>query len=972
MAQSADGYLWIVSSDGLIRFDGVSFERMPALNDPKLGEYQAFSVHASPNGDVWIGYRPGAVALYRKGHLYNLNMPNPPEFLTFIEDDGRGGLWVVSGRGDAALSHYHSGKWEVMGDAQGVHGQVGRVFIDRSGITWVVEQSHILFLKPGARRFTMTPAQMTYPAQISQGLDGRRWLSDRSGLRPLPDYPNGATDPAIPAKGYEDVAFRTSWFDPTGNLWGTDAAKGLFQIPVDKLDDAEARFHPLRFTAADGLTSNRTLTSLMDREGNIWVGTDAGLDRLREAVVRPQPGLNPISINWGGVSDVQGNVYIVDDDGIHVIGRNGILTTISNLIGETTSAPCRRRDGSVVVLTSNAVWQLRPSGVKILGTAPEAAFACTDDARGRLWMWGPQKHLQWWDRLGWHEQPTSNEKLTPAGLATTPSGVALLRVGATDLMKLGRATTPLIKASSIGVGAIWTVNEGKQDLLISGNLGLAGVRNGVIRQIKGDRFPWLTKLRSIAQTSGGDTWMQSPAGIVRVRTGDLERAFEDPTAPLPHDLFDAADGLVSKGQKNGLWGDQIFEGADGIVRFLTGAGVVTINPRLIMRNTLAPPVVVSSLTSGGEKYLDPTTVNLAAGRTNIRIAYSALSLSVPGRVRFRYKLDGFDENWVDPGRRREAVYANLAPGSYRFNVIAANNDGVWNRQGATLLITVAPTFFQTIWFKVLCVMLIVAVLWWAYQVRVRQLVNRMNTAMGIRLTERERIARELHDTLLQSFQGLMLQLQAVANRLPPGQSERHSLEQALQSADGALVEGRNRVNELRTDTVDRDFSKRLVALADELGSTQDVHFKLTVEGRPRAVTPLVEDELQRIGEEALRNAYQHSKATKIEGKVGYRGEILTLEIRDDGVGLPAEVSSLGSRSGHYGLLGMRERARRIGGVISIVSEDGKGSVVLVSVPAKTAYVVSHRLKTIWPFNYNYEKPDCGPKRGAKSDKECRP
>lgn len=941
MVQSADGFIWMAAGDGVYRFDGVSFEKMPSLSDPELGEYQPLCLYAAPNGDVWIGYRPGAVAVYRKGRLYDLHMPNPPEFVTSIFDDGTGGMWVVSGRATHALATYRAGKWHDVGEAQGVSGQVMQVLVDRRGITWIAQQGKILYRPPGSQRFVVTPA-IVAPGlyRIGQGPDGQRWLMDSFGLRPLPDYPGGATDPAKPTSGARGGRSRDFTFDKNGNLWGFGGSSGIFMIPASRLGDPAARASPDVFGAVDGLTSDSTVTIMVDRENMIWIGTNLGLDKLRRTIVRLQDGLGPVSAAYGGETDAAGVTYIEDDLGIHAIGPDGSVRKISDESG-LISTPCRLVDGSVVTMNAAAVLQLQPTGVKNFGPGPpKVPVGCAGDARGRLWM--EQGGLFWMDRAGWHEAPASGAPLTPGGINTAPWGVALLRLSGTGLMRLEPQKMPVIPASVFHVGAIFSVNTGIQDMLISGTRGLARVRGHAIRTLDADRYPWAARLRALTQTRAGDTWMQSPMGIVRVRTSDFDAAFENPAARLPYDLIDSADGLISRGQKNGLWGSQILDGGDGIVRFLTGAGVVAIDPRKIVRNAVPPPVVISSLTSGSHKFFDPAVVDLPAGRTAVTIAFSALSLAVPERVQLRYRLEGYDDAWIDPGRRREAVYGNLAPGKYRFTVIAANTDGVWNRKGAALSLTVAPAFYQTLWFTGLCILLGAALLWWLYTLRVRQLTARMQATMGVRLAERERIARELHDTLLQSFQGLVLQFQAAANRLAPGGPANEALDRALQSADSALVEGRNRVRELRVEDTDRDWTQAWVAIAAELGKSKPARFELTVEGRPHRLYPLVQEEVQRLGEEALRNAYEHSDASVIDVIVSYRTNLLGIAIRDNGIGLPDDVVATGKRDGHYGLTGMRERARRIGGTLSVASRRGNGTEIRVSVPARAAFVQHRR------------------------------
>lgn len=940
LTQSSDGFIWMVGDDGVYRFDGLSFEKMPGLSDPVLGEFQPLVVYAAANGDVWIGYRPGAVAVYRRGRLYNLHMPNPPEFVTVITEDKRGGMWVVSGRETHSLARYKAGRWEEIGEAQGVSGQIGHLMVDRLGITWIVQREKISYRPVGSERFVETPAFVvpgTY--RLAQSPDGRRWLADQGGLRPLPDYPAGATDPARPSTGRNGKPLRFT-FDREGNLWGWGTTRGAVMVPASRLSDPKMRTQPDLLTASEGLSSDGTTSMFVDREDNIWIGTNGGLDKLRKTIVRLQDGLGPVSSAYAGATDAAGTTYIEDDLGIHAIGRDGKVTKISDETG-LISAPCRLFDGSVVTLTASAVIKLQPNGVRPVGPGPkEVSAGCAGDASGRLWS--DLEVPSWLDRAGWHGLPLNGSPVTVGGLTMAPWGVTLMRLSGTGLMRLDPTKPVTIPASTFRVGALFSVEPGIRDVLIGGSQGLARLRGGEVRTIDSGRHPWLRKLRALAQTRSGDTWMQSPVGIMRVRTSDLDRAFETAGAPLPHDLFDSADGLVSYVQKNGLWGAQILDGSDGIVRFLTASGVVAIDPRRITRNPLPPPVTIRSLISGSATFLDPSTVELHAGRAPITIAFSALSLAVPERVSVRYRLEGYDDDWIDPRKRRDAVYGNLAPGTYRFRVIAANNDGVWNRKGATLSLTVLPAFYQTTWFLCLCILAGGVLLWWIYALRVRQLTARMQAAMGVRMAERERIARELHDTLLQSFQGLVLQFQAAANRLVPGGPANEALDRALRSADDALIEGRNRVRELRADDNDRDWTEAWVALASRLGASRSARFEFTMEGSSRPLHPLVQEEVQRLGEEAIRNAYEHAQASIIEVIVGYRMNSFDVAIRDNGIGLPDDVVSKGGRDGHYGLTGMRERAQRVGGVLSVSTQKGIGTQIRVSVPAKAAYRLDRR------------------------------
>jgi signal transduction histidine kinase len=318
-----------------------------------------------------------------------------------------------------------------------------------------------------------------------------------------------------------------------------------------------------------------------------------------------------------------------------------------------------------------------------------------------------------------------------------------------------------------------------------------------------------------------------------------------------------------------------------------------------------------------------TDLPLPIHTTNLQIAYSAGSLTVPERVHFRYKLEGSDRDWQDVGNRHEAVYTNLGPGRYTFRIIAANNDGVWNNTGATLHFTILPAFNQTRLFYALCALLCLLVLYALFRVRTRQVAAAVRGRLEARLADRERIARELHDTLLQGVQGLILRVQAVAGRITQGDPARALIlaEQALERADQVLGEGRDRVKELRATADDEaDLPLALVAEGEQLVLTHPAQFRTSVEGAHRDLYPIVREEVLFVAREALHNAFQHSQAQHIEAEVSYGESVLHVRIRDDGRGIRAEVLEAGGRPGHFGLLGMRERAQKIRAQLKIWSK----------------------------------------------------
>lgn len=331
--------------------------------------------------------------------------------------------------------------------------------------------------------------------------------------------------------------------------------------------------------------------------------------------------------------------------------------------------------------------------------------------------------------------------------------------------------------------------------------------------------------------------------------------------------------------------------------------------------------------------------------------YSGLSLAVPERVRFRYFLDGFDRGWCEPTADREAVYTNLSPGSYRFRVIASNSYGQWNGSEAAILLEVDPAFWQTWWFRVSCMVAFLALLWALYQLRLRQVERQFNIRLDERVSERTRIARDLHDTLLQSFHGLLLRFQTVSNLLPAGEPKQ-KLDSAIDQAAQAITEGRDAVQGLRSSTVETsDLAFTINTLGQELASAETnpnaAEFHVAVEGTPRNLNPILRDDIYRIAAEALRNAFRHAQAQRIEGEIHYDEQQLRLRVRDDGKGIDAKHLHGDGYAGHYGLHGMRERAKVVGGTLTVWSEFGSGTEVELSIPASRAYETSPARRRSW-------------------------
>ncbi len=417
-------------------------------------------------------------------------------------------------------------------------------------------------------------------------------------------------------------------------------------------------------------------------------------------------------------------------------------------------------------------------------------------------------------------------------------------------------------------------------------------------------------------------------------------------------VWDASEGSISGGPSS--WGPTFAKSADGKLWFLSREDIQVIDPGHLALNKLPPPVHVEKVVADGKKYWEnlPNAaaphLRLPARTHDLQIYYTALSLAAPEKVHFKYKLEGQDNDWREVVNDRDVQYSNLPPRAYRFRVIASNNSGAWNEVGDTLDFSVAPAYYQTNWFRALCALVVLAMVWAIYQIRVRHLRHEFALTLEARVSERTSIARDLHDTLLQSFHGLMLRFQIVSQLLPDRPVEaKTELDSTIDRAAQAITEGRDAVQGLRASTVQtNDLARAINTLGEELatdpGNDGSPAFLVTVEGEPRDLHPILRDEIYRIAVEALRNAFHHAAARQIEVEIRYDHEQFRLRVRDDGKGMDPAVLSRQGSEGHYGVPGMRERAALIGGKLTVWSEVGAGTEVELRVPANIAYATTRR------------------------------
>jgi signal transduction histidine kinase/ligand-binding sensor domain-containing protein len=948
LAQTPDGYLWLGTYEGLYRFDGVTFERIaPAAGHP-LGAIPVTGVFVTKSGQLWVGYAGrGGVEVYRNGRLHRLAMDDAPGEITGFAQDHEGAVYAIGGREPDTLTRYWQGHWQHIDGHWGVPSEaISSLFTARDGTVWMATKSHLLFLREGSSRFEDTGETLVDGAGLGQDAAGEIWISGPFGTRMVPDYPHGERQPGnpivYPAK--EPVRRVTLIFDADGAMWGSTYTGGLFRIAAPGRDPA-ARQSVAQLTTANGLTSNQAVAILQDREKNIWAATEIGLDQYRRAdVIQAQLPPRTSARGYTMTVDRSGAVYIASGEALYRAGT-GEEPVELRAAAEPT-AICPDPGGGVWMALAGRIELIRNRDIldtrAIIGDAP--ITGCGIDGSGRLWIARPDQGVATYERDHWAAVALPAGANRPKDIVIDRRGNPIIVLSNRALLQMplgGKAT--LLPGEQIGVTGLTGVFPTDYGLLIAGGTGLALWDGHDFRRLSIDDHPWLRGIRGLAQTPRGETWLLNNKGINRVATSDLRRAFDQPRASLAHLFLGEQDGLIS--HTNGSDGLQAATAGDGRVWFLTRQGPIWVDPARLTSNPLAPTVLIRGLTANGKHVSDPVNVDLVAGTRNLSIDYTALSLSVPSRVGFRYKLEGIDADWVDPGERRQAFYTNLGPGSYRFVVIASNNKGLWNLKGAELRFTIPPTFLESRLFLVLCVALVLLLLWLIYDLRVRTISRRMRIRAAERTHERERIARELHDTLLQGIQALMLRFHVAAQSVESA-STKSMLDEALDRAEDILLEGRERVSDLRVAESSDDIEGTILALAGRQELPGDARVHVVVKGKPRTVNRGVIVEIERIISEALFNILRHARAKNVSVELGFHLFDVTIAVRDDGVGIPADILAAGERPGHFGLPGMRERARQLSGSLTLKARPEGGTEVRLSVPARVAF----RSARSWPWS----------------------
>jgi signal transduction histidine kinase len=741
--------------------------------------------------------------------------------------------------------------------------------------------------------------------------------------------------------------------DRDGSLWiGVEG--GLLHVHQEKTDV---------FAQSDGLSGDHPSVFFEDREGSVWAVTSNGLDRFRDVAVTTFGAAQGLSKGFVGsvLAARDASVWLGTTGGLNR-WRNGTITVPATgavnrdgkLDGRSPHSLFQDERGRIWISTGGGIGTLENDRfVPITGVPGGTVRAIAEDAGGNVWV-ANQDHGLFrlsarggvqqipWTRLGHTDAATallgdaSRDGLWvgfyEGGVVHFSDGRVGPSYAAADGLGTGRVNAFRLDPD----GALWIATEGGLSRLKDGRLATLTSGSG----LPCDAVHWAL------EDDARSFWLDMPCGLVRIPRSELDAwitAVDKNKGTKPTvqaTVFDSSDGVRSRGLALGHF-PLSTRSTDGRLWFVSTDGVSVVDPRHLPFNKLPPPVYIEQVVADRKAY-DAAT---ATGRLllpplvpDVAIDYTATSLVAPEKVRFRYKLEGRDNDWLDAGTRRQAFYSDLRPAHYRFRVTASNNSGVWNESGAFLDFSVAPAWYQTGWFRLSCVAAFAGLLAALHRLRLQQVTRQVKAHMEGRLEERERIARELHDTLLQSVQGLILKFDAVARKIPAEAPTRRAIEETLDRADEILAEGRDRVRTLRGAAISlADLPAAFQRVANEAARERGATFKSVVEGRERELDPIVLEESFSIGREALLNALAHSGGLHVEVEITYDPRQFRLRIRDDGRGIDPEILRKGGRSDHWGLQGMRERARKIGAQLELWSRPGAGTEVELKVPAATAY-----------------------------------
>ena len=944
IAQTADGYLWIGTEAGLVRFDGWTF-RLVKDDSGAFTITSVLGLITDNDGCLWIRLQDLTILRYRNG----------------VFEKPLGGLETYA---------------NISAMTRAIHGEL---------LVSKMEEGAFNF-KGGAFQMLASAADLPRSPVISlaQTTDGDIWMGTRDvGLFHMRD---GKT--ASIRNGLPDSKVNCLLADGSRDLWiGTDngivrwngselAAAGIpaslnhFQA-LTMARDRDANIWVgtdsrglLRFNSQGvaslsdvGISSREAITALFeDREGSLWIGSANGLDRLRDSAFvtyslpegLPSDGSNPVFVdseNRMWFPPVAGGLWWAKD------GKHGRITVdgldkevIYSIAGRKGELWLGRQRGGLTRLRTGPDSFSAQTYTHADGLAQDSVYSVYQSRDGSVWagtLSGGVSHLSGGkftnytiaDGLASNTVVSILEGSDGTMWFATPGGLSALSKGhwQTYTTKDGLPSENINCLREDSIGVLWV-----------GTAAGLGFRDSIGFRVPAGAPPSLREnILGLAEDKYGSLWISTSNHVLRMNRQMLSRGT---LADGDIREYGLADGL--RGVEGVKRHESVFADLSGRIWFSLNRGISVVDPARVTSSSAPAIPHIQAISADGKALVLQQTLHIPGGHRRLTFDYAGLSLSVPERVRFRYQLEGFDRGWSEPATSREAVYTNLSPRSYRFRVIASNPDGVWSSEEAAIGFEVDPLFWQTWWFRasvlLACALAVLAL----YRFRLIQATKRLNAAFEERLAERTRIAQELHDTLLQGFLSASMQVHVAADRLPADSPSKPTLTRALELMGQVIEEGRNTVRGLRSShSASLDLEQAFSRIQGEL-LQEEIDFRVIVDGERRPLHPVLRDEVYRIGREALINAFRHARAKRIEVELKYSVGYLRLQVRDDGCGIDPQVIKSG-RDGHWGLSGIRERADRIGARLQVFSSATAGTEIELLVPSDVAFQDQADRRVTW-------------------------
>ena len=936
ITQTQDGYLWIATEKGIVRFDGLRFSLFEPLQPTATTDTAALNVLPDPEGGLLTWLRRAALMRLRNGVFESvLNIPGPPEPQVSATASGNDGAILIADRGQGLLV-WRAGHLETVLPREALpRSFVTAIAQTPDGVIWLGTGNAGLVRVKGGHAIPVPEVPLT---QINCLLPDERnvlWIGTDNGILRW----DGANVTRAASEEVGRARALAMVKDHDGSVWiGT--SDGLVRIDSRGAVSLEKR------------DPSSAVTALFeDRERNLWIGNTSGIERWRDGVFTSFASVDRVLS--GGVgpvfSDARNRVWFAPASGGLYWFRNREVGAVRSLSDDVIYSITGDADGVLVGRQRGGITRVRPSGQTFLmetfterdGLAQNQVLAVHRARDGAVWA-------------GTLSRGASRLKDGVVTTYTTTEGLGSNTVTAVLEASDGAIWFATPNGASVKSPAGWrrystadglpsndvnTLFEDSARVVWLGTAaGLAVIHDSRVQPLQGVPAPLRASILGLAEDPVGGLWIAATDHVLRV---DREKLMRGTIGAGDLREFGAADGLL---ETEAIKRQRILTtDSRGRVWLSTNSGLVMADSRRVASALVPALVQVEDMAADGRRVERTAAITIPPRPDRITFGFAAVSLSVPDRVRFRYRLDGFDRDWSEPVAERQAGFTNLGPGNYRFRVIASNSEGVWNSAEAALPFTIAPAWSQMRSFWAVVGLLGASGIWGGYRLRLRQLARQLDLRFEERLAERSRIARELHDTLLQSFQGAVLRFRAVTYMLPDRPADaRATLENAIDQARQAIVEGRDAVQGLRSPAIARnDIAVAIATLAETLsnddGDQSPPVFHVTVEGTPRDLPPIVQDEVYRIAGEALRNAFRHAHASRIEVELRYDQRRFRLRVRDDGKGIDTDAARGRTYDGHYGIAGMHERAKLVGGTLSVWSEVHSGTEMELTIPASVAY-----------------------------------